>query len=92
MKSIMQDEKECFVTGAVNCLDKHHIYGGARRDKSEKYGCWVWLNHDVHMDLHSRNQALGFQLKALCQEKFEEQWGHEKFMAVFGKNYREENT
>lgn len=50
----------------------------------------MWLNHDVHMDLHGRNTALDRQLKAMCQERFEELYGHEKFMAVFGKNYREE--
>ena len=50
----------------------------------------MWLAHDVHMDLHERNQELGYQLKALCQKRFEEIWGHEKFMAVFGKNYIKE--
>lgn len=90
--SILQKDKECFVTGATRGLDKHHIWGGARRSKSEKYGCWVWLAHDVHMDLHERNQELSYQLKALCQKRFEEIWSHEKFMAVFGKNYiKEEN-
>lgn len=85
--SILQDEKECFVTGAVNRLDLHHIYAGSRRKKSDKWGCVVWLNHEVHMDLHQRNTALDRQLKAICQKRFEELYGHEKFMDVFGKNY-----
>ena len=89
-KSIMQDEKVCFVTGAVNCLDKHHVFHGSRRKAADRWGCWVWLHHDVHMDLHQRNTALDRQLKALCQKRFEELYGHEKFMAVFGKNYLEE--
>jgi len=89
-KSIMQDEKECFVTGAVNSLDKHHCFHGSRRKAAEKWGCWVWLNHDVHMDLHQRNTALDRQLKAACQKRFEALYGHEKFMTVFGKNYLEE--
>ena len=91
-KSILQSEKECWVTGSTMNLDKHHIYAGARRNKSERYGCWVWLRHDVHMDLHERNQALGYELKALAQKRFEELYGHEKFMEVFGKNYIMEDT
>ena len=87
MKSIMQDEKECFLTGSTQGLDLHHIYAGARRKASDRYGCWVWLRHDVHMDLHERNQALNYQLKAECQRRFEEIHGHEKFMEVFGKSY-----
>lgn len=50
----------------------------------------MWLNHDVHMDLHQRNTALDRQLKAICQKRFEELHGHEKFMQVFGKNYIKE--
>lgn len=89
-KSIIQDEKECYVTGCPYGLDKHHVYAGIRRKASEKWGCWVWLRHDVHMDLHQRNTALDKELKAVCQAKFEERYGHEKFMSVFGKNFREE--
>jgi hypothetical protein len=90
-KSIMQDEKVCFVTGATKGLDLHHVYAGSRRKLSDKWGCWVWLAHDVHMDLHERNPGLDRDLKDLCQRRFEELYGHEKFMAVFGKNYiREE--
>ena len=90
MKSILQDRKECFLTGATTGLDKHHIYAGSRRAKSEKYGCWIWLQHDVHMNLHEHDQALNYQLKALCQGKFEELYGHAEFMRIFGKNYKEE--
>ena len=86
----MQTEKECFVTGAVNRLDKHDIFHGSRRKAADKWGCWVWLNHEVHMDLHSRNTGLDRDLKDLCQRKFEELYGHEKFMEVFGKSYLKE--
>ena len=89
-KSIMQTEKACFVTGAVNNLDKHHCFHGPRRKAAEKWGCWVWLNHEIHMELHQRNTALDRQLKAECQKRFEELHGHETFMQVFGKNYRED--
>ena len=54
---------------------------------AEHYGCWVWLRHDIHMDLHDRNSALDKMLKRTCQERFEEIHGHETFMRVFGKSW-----
>ena len=46
--SIMQDEKVCFLSGSLEGLERHHIYGGANRRNSAKYGLWVWLRHDLH--------------------------------------------
>lgn len=86
-KSILQDEQRCFISGAERGLDKHHVFAGPRRKASEKWGCWVWLRHDIHMDLHSRNSALDKMLKRTCQERFEELHGHEVFMQVFGKSW-----
>lgn len=68
-------------------LDRHHVFHGSRRRKADEWGCWVWLRHDVHMDLHSRDTALDRYLKVRCQKRFEELYGHEKFMEVFGKSY-----
>lgn len=86
-KSILQTEKRCFVTGYEGPVDRHHVFAGNRRKASEKWGCWCWLRHDIHMELHDRNKALDKMLRRTCQEKFEELYGHEKFMEVFGKNY-----
>ena len=86
-ESILQDEEKCFISGAERGLDRHHVFAGPRRKASEKWGCWVYLRHDIHMDLHSRNSALDKMLKRICQERFEELHGHEKFMQVFGKSW-----
>ena len=83
----MQDEKVCFITGSQIGLDKHHVYAGARRKASEKYGCWVWLRHDLHMELHDRNKELDKMLRRVCQERFEEIYSRQEFMEVFGKSY-----
>ena len=88
--SILQDEKKCFITGATQPLDLHHVFHGPRRKAADKWGCWVWLNHDVHMDLHSRNTELDRRLKDICQRRFEELYGREKWMEVFGRNYLED--
>ena len=86
-KSIMQEDRECFISGYRGALDKHHIYAGSCRKASEKYGCWVWLRHDIHMELHDRNKTLDKLLRRTCQERFEETYSREMFMEIFGKSY-----
>ena len=92
-KSIMQTENECYITHSTHGLHKHHIYGGYNRSKSEKYGCWIWLRADWHVGtdyaVHNNKRLMKF-LRMECQLKFEEKYGHKKFMEVFGKNYKEE--
>lgn len=89
-KSIMQDEKKCYLTGYTEGLHKHHIFGGPNRRLSEIYGCWVYLIPALHntsdKGVHF-NRELNLKLKRECQKRFEEIHGHEKFMEVFGRNY-----
>ena len=87
--SIIQDSKECFVTGSTQNLDKHHCLSGSRRKMADKYGLWVWLRHDVHMSLHSGDSVLAYSLKRLAQRKFEEHHSRKRFVEIFGKNYLE---
>lgn len=91
MDSIISNKKECYICGTTLNLHRHHIYMGcANRKNSEKYGCWCYLcanhhnftNFSVHM-----NHELDVKMKKLCQEKFEDIHGHDKFMGVFGKNW-----
>lgn len=91
MDSILQTERECYITGSTEGLHKHHVFfGTANRKHSEEYGCWVWLRADWHnmsdYGVHF-NKDLDRRLKEECQEEFEKRWGHDKFMAVFGRNY-----
>jgi hypothetical protein len=90
MKSILQDEKKCYVSGATENLHKHHIFKGGRRKASDKWGCWVWLRADWHnmsdYGVHF-NPKLDSRLKCEAQAAFEKLHGHQKFMDVFGKNY-----
>jgi hypothetical protein len=89
-QSILQKDKVCFVTGSHDGLHKHHIFRGSRRQAAEKWGCWVWLRGDWHnmaaYGVHN-NPVLDDELKRKAQHRFEELYGHEKFMQVFGKNY-----
>lgn len=91
----MQDTKECYITHFPIHLARHHIFAGSRRKLSEEWGCWVWLRADFHnladYGVHGKNgHELDMRLKRECQKKFEELYGHEKFMEVFKKNYLEE--
>ena len=91
MKSIISNEKECYVCGCKT-VHKHHIfYGTANRKLSEKYGCWCYLcavhhnmsNEGVHFD-----KELYMKIKRLCQEKWEEINGdRNEFIRTFGKSY-----
>ena len=90
--SILQDKKECFVTGKTTGLHRHHLYFGYNRDNSEKYGLWVWLHWDRHIENSQyttphNNADFDLYLKKLGQRKFEETHSREEFMRIFGRNY-----
>lgn len=90
--SLLQDEKVCYRTQSTINLHKHHIFAGSQRNKSEKYGLWVWLRNDWHngasYSVHADPTGeLAVHLKQEAQRKFEAIYGHEKFMEEFGKNY-----
>ena len=89
-KSILQDEKKCFLCGSINNLHKHHIYGGANRKISDKNGFWIWLTgywHNLSDEGVHFNKNLDLHLKKICQKKFEETSSREEFVKLIGKNY-----
>ena len=87
----LQEHKVCFFCSMTTGLHLHHVYGGsANRKKSDKYGCVVWLcgpHHNLSKDGVHMNHKRDLILKQYTQRKFEEVYGHEKFMEVFKKNY-----
>jgi hypothetical protein len=90
MNSIVQSEKECFFTYRMDWLEKHHIFGGANRKNSEKYGLWVWLNHYWHNEppegVHY-NRARMDELRRIGQQAFQERFPDKDFRKIFGQNY-----
>lgn len=94
-KSILQDEKQCYITGSTVNLHKHHIYAGGRRSISEREGFWVYLIGALHNQsedgVHGKNgHCLDLMLKQHCQKKYEETHSREEFMKLIGKNYLDE--
>ena len=91
MKSIITDKKECFVGRTTLNLEEHHIFRGANRNNSEKYGLKVWLCHEHHQGatgVHGGNKWLDTMLKKLAQNKFEERFPEHDFREIFHGNYR----
>ncbi|BAK99605.1 hypothetical protein OBV_24070 [Oscillibacter valericigenes Sjm18-20] len=87
---------ECWRCGRNGCadpLDKHHLFGGALRKKSEQYGLWVYLCHDrCHEngpEAAHQNEETMRKLHEYGQRKAmaENDWTTEDFIREFGKNY-----
>lgn len=75
MKSIIQEEKKCYISGQTYWLESHHIFfGRAYRKLSEKYGLKVYLTRDLHRGTKGvhNNRELDLKLKRIAQQKFEE--------------------
>ena len=90
MNSIVQENKECFVCHTTTGLNDHHIFFGANRKWSEKYGLKVWLcgrDHNLSNEGVHFNRKLDLYIKRIGQKAFEEKYSREKFMQIFGKNY-----
>ena len=97
MKTILQkDTTRCFICKQNACgdpLDKHHVFGGALRKKSERYGLTVYVHHDkchifgkyaVHV-----NADVNRQVQAFAQKKAMKVfgWNEGDFRNEFFKNY-----
>lgn len=94
MKSIIQkDDTKCFICGKNGGywgLDVHHVYFGALRKKSDKYGLTVRLCHDTcHLNGVHKNADLNRKLQAFVQKKAMAHygWDIETFRREFYKSY-----
>lgn len=92
MQSIIQTENECFICHTTYNLDTHHcIHGTSGRKLADKWGLTIKLckyHHTGDQGIHQAwNSGLDLQIKQLAQTKFEELYGHDRWMEIFGKNY-----
>lgn len=67
---------ECFICGCYGVVERHHIFGGALRKKSERYG--VHHNAKAMQKLHEYGQR-----KAMAENG----WNIDDFRREFYKNY-----
>lgn len=89
-KSIISNEKACFLCGSTRWLERHHIFGGALRKKSERYGLVVYLCHYCHNEppngVHQNKERRRY-LQEIGQRAFEEEHPEKNFLQEFGRNY-----
>lgn len=90
-------ERKCFLCGCNGSvyghrLERHHIFEGANRQLSEKYGLVVDLCHTCHneppLGAHYNAETMDYlhrygQRKAMKEQR----WSKAEFAAIFGKNY-----
>lgn len=91
MKSIISDERRCYLCGSTVGLEEHHIlFGTSHRKVSERLGLKVWLCYRCHRDnkygVHG-NRAKDRQLKELAQSVFEKNHTRDEWLKLFGRNY-----
>ena len=52
--------EQCFICGSGQSLERHHIFTGSRRKKSEKYGLVVYLCDTCHPERQARRTQRRF--------------------------------
>ena len=85
----------CALCGRWGPLERHHVFGGPKRQLSERYGLTVDLCRSchneppcgVHFNPHTRRII---QREAQRRAMREQTWSTEDFVRVFGKNYLED--
>lgn len=88
----LQDEKECWNCGYAPeyGLELHHcVFGNGMRELANEWGLVVWLCPICHRSsrgIHHRRD-MDIKLKQEAQRAFERQYGHEKWMEIFGRSY-----
>jgi hypothetical protein len=84
----MDGINRCWVCGSTSNLEFHHIFGGCRRQTSEKYGIKVYLCQKHHSDVTDcKDTGLVEELHRWGQIKFQRENPNLSFLKVFGKNY-----
>lgn len=84
---------ECWLCGKVGYLEDHHIFGGALRKKSERYGLKVGLCgdscHRLGPNAAHQSGETARRLHQYGQRKFMREHGCTvaEFREVFGRNY-----
>ncbi len=98
MESIIQEDKKCFICDRMspnlvkkseypNWIEKHHIFGGANRKLSEKYGLFLYLCKTHHDEVHKDN-TLREVVQNVGQVFFETEYPGFDFYGIFRGRYR----
>lgn len=91
LTSVLTDDLDhCMFTGYAP-VERHHVFGGAYRTKSESRGFVAPLRPDLHPNGTQAGKSaklVDTKLKQMCQEYYEAHYGtREQFREEFGKSY-----
>lgn len=93
MKTIICNEKQCYVCGNRNNLHLHHIMFGKNRKKADQDGLTVWLcyqHHEGTFGVHGKKgHNLDQELKKIAEDKWIKYYNKTKkdFIERYGRNY-----
>lgn len=82
----------CALCGSTQWIERHHIFGGALRKKSERYGLVIDLCHYCHNEPpngahHNKETMLKLHQYGQRKAMAEQGWITEDFIREFRKNY-----
>jgi hypothetical protein len=78
----------CRYSGQPYAVLHEVFFGNGTRQLSIKYGLQVRVSSEIHTDIHAHPlHGLDLDLKKEYQEVFENTYGHEMFMSLFGRDY-----
>lgn len=86
---------KCFLSGAEGLVERHHIFAGPLRSKSEKYGLVVelspWMHRNGPRAAHNCRETAE-RLKRYGQRKamLEQGWDLDTWLQEFGRNWLED--
>ncbi len=91
MFSVFTDDLDhCMFTGC-SPVERHHIFGGANRKRSEFYGFIAPLRPDLHPNgvfAGKEAKSVDIKLKTMAQEYYETHCGtRADFIREFGKSW-----
>jgi len=90
MRAELHGYSECWLCKRTGWIEYHHIFQGAYKKASEKYGFVVplcYLHHNVPPEGVHHNRTNNLKLKRWAQASFEETHTRDEFRAEFGKSY-----
>lgn len=93
MKTILDPGSSCcYLCGKTANLECHHVFGGANRKASDRYGLTVRLCHKCHNEpphgVHhnaTNQKKLQRRVQRIAMRHYK--WSVEEFRLIFGKNY-----
>ena len=78
------EQGQCYLCKRFGDTARHEVYGASSRRYSKALGMWVNLCPTCHRIEHAENNE---ELKKEGQRLFEREYGHQRFIGVFGRNY-----